>query len=142
MLVIGLSVAAVAMGWFSLLSPDQNALAALLPAQLVAGVGLGIGFVAATIGGVRNVAPQDSGVASGLINTSQQVGGALGLAVLRRRHREPGGRHDGTGGAHQRLHHRPAQRRRVLPGRHPRRPLPPATAPDRPGPAAGRTVGR
>lgn len=81
-LVIGLLVAAVAMGWFSLLTPDQNALVTLLPAQLVAGIGLGIGFVAATIGGVQNVAPQDSGIASGLINTSQQVGGALGLAVL------------------------------------------------------------
>ncbi|MFC9977837.1 MFS transporter [Spirillospora sp. NPDC127200] len=81
-LATGMAVATVAMVWFSLLAPEQNALAVLLPAQLVAGVGLGIGFVAATIGGVRNVVPQDSGVASGLINTSQQIGGALGLAVL------------------------------------------------------------
>ncbi|MFI6522259.1 MFS transporter [Spirillospora sp. NPDC050679] len=81
-LATGMAVAAVAMVWFSLLAPEQNALAVLLPAQLVAGVGLGIGFVAATIGGVQNVASQDSGVASGLINTSQQIGGALGLAVL------------------------------------------------------------
>ncbi|MFD7657950.1 MFS transporter [Actinosynnema sp. NPDC059797] len=81
-LAIGMSVAALAMGWFSTLTPDQNALVALLPAQLVAGVGLGIGFVAATISGVQGVAPQDSGIASGLINTTQQVGGALGLAIL------------------------------------------------------------
>jgi EmrB/QacA subfamily drug resistance transporter len=81
-LATGMAVAAAAMGWFSLLTPDQNALVTLLPAQLVAGVGLGVGFVAATIGGVQNVAPQDSGIASGLINTSQQIGGALGLAVL------------------------------------------------------------
>jgi hypothetical protein len=45
-------------------------------------IGLGIGFVAATISGVRGVAPQDSGIASGLVNTSQQIGGALGLAIL------------------------------------------------------------
>lgn len=81
-LAIGTMTAALAMGWFSLLTPDQNALVTLLPAQLAGGIGLGIGFVAATITGVRGVAPQHSGVASGLVNTSQQVGGALGLAVL------------------------------------------------------------
>jgi EmrB/QacA subfamily drug resistance transporter len=81
-LAIGMTVAAAAMVWFSMLTPDQGALVTLLPAQLVAGIGLGIGFVAATIGGVQDVAPQDSGIASGLINTSQQVGGALGLAIL------------------------------------------------------------
>ncbi|QFG21663.1 MFS transporter [Actinomadura sp. WMMB 499] len=81
-LAVAMVVAAAAMVWFSMLTPDQNALAVLLPAQLVGGIGLGIGFVAATIGGVQDVAPQDSGIASGLINTSQQIGGALGLAVL------------------------------------------------------------
>ncbi|MCF6468489.1 MFS transporter [Nonomuraea sp. MG754425] len=81
-LTIGMAVAAAAMGWFSLLPPDQNPLLVLLPAQLTGGIGLGIGFVAATIGGVKGVAPRDSGIASGLVNTSQQIGGALGLAVL------------------------------------------------------------
>ncbi|MFI6817731.1 MFS transporter [Nonomuraea sp. NPDC050328] len=81
-LVIGMAVAAAAMGWFSLLTPDQNPLLVLLPAQLAGGVGLGIGFVAATIGGVQGVAPRASGIASGLVNTSQQIGGAIGLAVL------------------------------------------------------------
>ncbi|MFD0902440.1 MFS transporter [Actinomadura sediminis] len=81
-LATGMAVAAIAMVWFSLLSPDQNALFVLLPAQLAGGIGLGIGFVAATIGGVQGVAAEDSGIASGLINTSQQVGGALGLAIL------------------------------------------------------------
>lgn len=81
-LVAGLAVAAAAMAWFGLLDPDQNPFAVLLPAQLVAGIGLGTGFVGATVGGVDGAAPQDAGVASGLINTSQQIGGALGLAVL------------------------------------------------------------
>jgi EmrB/QacA subfamily drug resistance transporter len=81
-LATGMAVVAAAMGWFSLLVPDQNALLVLLPAQLVGGIGLGIGFVAATIAGVEGVTPQDSGIASGLINTSQQIGGAVGLAVL------------------------------------------------------------
>ncbi|WP_067975695.1 MFS transporter [Nocardiopsis trehalosi] len=78
----GMVVATAAMVWFSMLAPGQSALAVLLPAQLVAGIGLGVGFVAATIGGVQGVAAEDSGIASGLINTSQQIGGALGLAVL------------------------------------------------------------
>lgn len=81
-LVTGLAVAAAAMGWFSLLAPEQNALLVLMPAQFAGGIGLGIGFVAATIAGVHGVAPQDSGIASGLVNTCQQIGGALGLAVL------------------------------------------------------------
>jgi EmrB/QacA subfamily drug resistance transporter len=81
-LAVGMAVAAAAMLWFSTLTPDQDPLVTLLPAQLVGGIGLGIGFVAATIGGVQGVAPQDSGIASGLVNTSQQIGGALGLAVL------------------------------------------------------------
>ncbi|GAT70243.1 drug resistance transporter EmrB/QacA subfamily protein [Planomonospora sphaerica] len=79
---IGMAVAAAAMGWFSLLTPDQNPLLVLLPAQLAGGIGLGIGFVTATISGVQGVAPRDSGIASGLVNTSQQIGGALGLAAL------------------------------------------------------------
>jgi MFS family permease len=58
------------------------AFAVLLPAQLVAGMGLGLAFVTITIVGVRGVAPNDSGIVSGLVNASMQIGGALGLAVL------------------------------------------------------------
>jgi EmrB/QacA subfamily drug resistance transporter len=80
--VLGLAIATAGMGWLSTLSPTSSAYASLLPAQFVAGAGLGLTFVTLTIVGVRGVAPEDSGIASGLINTSQQIGGALGLAVL------------------------------------------------------------
>ena len=79
---VAMLVAAAAMAWFSLLSPGSNPFAILLPAQLVAGIGLGITMVASTVRTVRDVAPTDTGIAAGLLNTSQQLGGALGLAIL------------------------------------------------------------
>ncbi|MFD4659810.1 DHA2 family efflux MFS transporter permease subunit [Kitasatospora sp. NPDC058444] len=80
--LLGLALATVGTFWFAALGPTTSAWAVLLPAQLVAGFGLGLSFVTATIVGVRGVAPQDTGIAAGLINTGQQVGGALGLSVL------------------------------------------------------------
>src|SRR5205823_7049681 len=50
--------------------------------SLLAAIGLGFGFVTSTIAAVSGVNEREQGVASGLINTSQQIGGALGLAVL------------------------------------------------------------
>jgi predicted MFS family arabinose efflux permease len=79
---LGLLIAAGGMVWLSALAPDSSPWAALLPAQLVAGIGLGLAFVTITIVGVRNVAPEDTGIAAGLVNTSQQIGGAIGLAAL------------------------------------------------------------
>ncbi len=54
----------------------------VLPAMIVLGVGLGLSFVPITIAATTGVAAGDSGLASGLLNTTQQVGGSLGLAVL------------------------------------------------------------
>jgi MFS family permease len=53
-----------------------------VPAMIILGVGMGMSFVPATIAGTSGVAPADSGLASGLLNTTQQVGGSLGLAIL------------------------------------------------------------
>jgi EmrB/QacA subfamily drug resistance transporter len=55
---------------------------ATVPGQLVAGLGLGTTFVAVTTAAVKGLAEGQSGLASGLINTSQQLGGALGLGGL------------------------------------------------------------
>jgi len=54
----------------------------LFPGLLLGGLGLGVSFVSATIGSLTGVRPSDSGVASGLVNTSRQIGGAIGLAVI------------------------------------------------------------
>jgi hypothetical protein len=54
----------------------------VLGPSLLAAVGLGFSFVPVTIAAVAGTKPQEAGLASGLINTSQQVGGALGLAIL------------------------------------------------------------
>jgi EmrB/QacA subfamily drug resistance transporter len=53
----------------------------LLPAFLLSGLGLALAFVPMSIGGLTGVRQADAGVASGLINTTQQIGGAIGVAV-------------------------------------------------------------
>jgi hypothetical protein len=68
--------------WFGQISPDGSYLTDLIGPMLLAAVGLGFSFVPQTIAAVSGVAEHEAGLASGLINTSQQVGGALGLAVL------------------------------------------------------------
>ncbi|GII77959.1 MFS transporter [Sphaerisporangium rufum] len=78
----GLVLAVAGMLWLAMLTPATPYAVVLLPGQLTAGIGLGLTFVTTVTAGVRGVAPGDTGAASGLVNTSQQIGGALGLAVL------------------------------------------------------------
>jgi EmrB/QacA subfamily drug resistance transporter len=68
--------------WFGQISPTGSFLGDLIGPMLLAAIGLGFAFVPQTIAAVWGVAEHEAGLASGLINTSQQVGGALGLAVL------------------------------------------------------------
>ena len=81
-LAIGMGLVAAALVWFSQVSVGGSYLADILGPSLLAATGLGFAFVTTTIAAVAGVREQESGLASGLINTSQQVGGALGLAVL------------------------------------------------------------
>jgi EmrB/QacA subfamily drug resistance transporter len=81
-LIFGLVLVMLGLVWFAQVSPDGSYVGDVLFPSLVAGAGLGFSFVPVTIGAVAGTTATTSGLASGLINTSQQVGGALGLAVL------------------------------------------------------------
>jgi len=61
---------------------DGHYLSDLLPAMLLLGIGGGLSFPALMTLAMSSASPEDSGLASGLVNTTQQVGGALGLAIL------------------------------------------------------------
>ena len=81
-LIAGLLLTAGGLIWFSQVSVDGEYVSDILPASLLAAFGLGLAFVPMTIAAVSGVSGREAGLASGLINTSQQVGGALGLAIL------------------------------------------------------------
>ena len=66
----------------SFLTPASSYVTNLLPAFLILALGMGLSFVAVTVAATSGVPDHDAGLASGLINTSQQLGGALGLAIL------------------------------------------------------------
>ena len=77
-----LAVLAGGLVWLSFAPADATFVGSLLAPTIVIGVGLGASFIATTHLAVDGTAGADAGLASGLVNTSQQVGGALGLAVL------------------------------------------------------------
>jgi EmrB/QacA subfamily drug resistance transporter len=81
-LTTGLLLAAVALAYFVRLPADGEYLRDVLPALVLSGVGLALTFVPMTIAGLTGVERADAGVASGLINTSRQIGGAVGLAAV------------------------------------------------------------
>jgi EmrB/QacA subfamily drug resistance transporter len=82
LIVTGAAAVAGGMFWFSRLTEHASYSGALLGPMLVSSFGLGLVFVPLALVSLHNVAEQDSGVASSLLNTGQQVGGAIGLALL------------------------------------------------------------
>jgi EmrB/QacA subfamily drug resistance transporter len=78
----GMGLIAAGLLWFSRISVDGSFASDILGPSLLAAVGLGFAFVSVTIAAVSGIEDREQGLASGLINTSQQVGGALGLAIL------------------------------------------------------------
>ncbi|HZU39752.1 MAG TPA: MFS transporter [Solirubrobacteraceae bacterium] len=82
-LISGLLLIAGALLWFSRVPATGGSFAAnVLGPSLLAAFGLGLSFVPVTIAAMTGTRPQEAGLASGLVNTAQQVGGALGLALL------------------------------------------------------------
>ena len=81
-LVTGLIVTAAGLLWFTQVDAGGSYVSDLLGPMLLAAVGLGLAFVSMTVAAVSGVEAHEAGLASGLINTSQQIGGALGLAIL------------------------------------------------------------
>jgi EmrB/QacA subfamily drug resistance transporter len=80
--LIGMAMAIVGMLLFTRLEPGSDYLTDFLPGVILASIGMGLTFVPITLIATSGITGEDAGLASGLYNTSQQIGGALGLAVL------------------------------------------------------------
>jgi EmrB/QacA subfamily drug resistance transporter len=81
-LVVGMIMLSGGLLFFTQVSADGAYASDLLPGFLLIGVGIGFSFVPISIAALAGVQPAEAGLASGLINTSQQIGGALGIAAL------------------------------------------------------------
>jgi len=80
-LTIGLTLLTGGMVWYTQIPTHGSFATHLLPGYLLVGVGLAFSFIPMSIAALAGVEPQEAGLASGLINTSQQIGGALGVAI-------------------------------------------------------------
>ncbi|WP_460716817.1 DHA2 family efflux MFS transporter permease subunit [Nocardioides dilutus] len=81
-LVVGMTTLTGGLVYFTQVSAGGSYAADLLPGFLLIGVGIGFSFVPISIAALAGVQPAEAGLASGLINTSQQIGGAIGIAAL------------------------------------------------------------
>jgi EmrB/QacA subfamily drug resistance transporter len=80
-LPLGLAFSTVALVLFARLPVDGHYFRDLFPAFIISGLGLALAFVPMSIGALTGVRQEEAGIASGLINTTQQIGGAIGVAV-------------------------------------------------------------
>ena len=81
-LLVGMVSLTAGLLFFTQVSVDGSYLGDLLPGFLLTGLGIGFSFVPISIAALAGVQPAEAGLASGLFNTSQQIGGALGIAAL------------------------------------------------------------
>ena len=81
-LVLGMALLTAGLLFFTQVSVDGSYWADLFPGFLILGVAIPFAFVPITIAALAGTKPQEAGLASGLINTSQQIGGAVGIAIL------------------------------------------------------------
>jgi EmrB/QacA subfamily drug resistance transporter len=82
LMVAGLSLATLGLLWFSRIGVDSAYVTHVLVPEILVSIGLGLTFVPMNSTSLSGVDPEDAGVASALVNTTQQVGGALGTAFL------------------------------------------------------------
>lgn len=81
-MIVGPLFLAAGLMWFTKLPVDGSYLTDVLPGLMIMALGLGFSFVSVTIAATSGVSHDESGLASGILNTSQQIGGSLGLAIL------------------------------------------------------------
>jgi EmrB/QacA subfamily drug resistance transporter len=81
-LVTGMTLLVAGCLWYTQIDANGSYAVDLLPGFVAVGIGIPFAFIPITIASLAGVGPEDAGLASGLINTSQQVGGAIGTAVL------------------------------------------------------------
>jgi MFS family permease len=81
-LIFGMSMLTIGLLTFTQVSVDGSYWADLFPGFLVLGIAIPFAFVPITIAALAGTKPREAGLASGLINTSQQIGGAVGIALL------------------------------------------------------------
>ncbi|HEY4826207.1 MAG TPA: MFS transporter [Solirubrobacteraceae bacterium] len=81
-LVTGMVAQAAGLALFTRITPSGSYVGQLLAPSLLVAIGIGFAFVPVTIAAVSGVASEEAGLASGLVNTSRLVGGAVGLAIL------------------------------------------------------------
>ena len=82
LIALGALVLGAGMLLFLRTAPESDYVTVLLPAMLVTGIGVGLAFVSVTMAATAGVPDRDQGIASGLLGTAQQVGMAVGLAIL------------------------------------------------------------
>jgi Na+/melibiose symporter-like transporter len=80
-LAVGLALMTTGMVWYTQIPVDGSYWPNLLPGYLFVGVGIAFAFVPVTIAALAGVAEREAGLASGLINTTQQIGGGIGVAL-------------------------------------------------------------
>jgi MFS family permease len=81
-LIAGMTLLAAGLAFFTQVSVGGSYVGDLLPGFLLIAIGLGFSFVPISIAALAGIRAHEAGLASGLINTTQQIGGALGVAVL------------------------------------------------------------
>ena len=80
-MAVGLTLVTCGMLWYTQIPVKGSFVTHLLPGYLLVGLGMAFAFIPLSIAALAGVEPQEAGLASGLINSAQQIGGALGVAI-------------------------------------------------------------